>query len=1594
MKQVFTTLLLCALICVFTNAQTTIPGGSEISGVWTKSGSPYLIEGEITLSSYDTLIIEKGVRVEMMGWYKFNIEGHFEALGAEGDTIVFTTQHPDSTWHGLRFDHPRDTVRLKYVKIENGHAELVGAGWDYNNDGGGIYGSWGRYIIEHSVIQNNHAESSGGGCHFQYAYVKFSNSRIFNNSSEYGGGISMHGDDSRLILINSVVKENECTQNGGGINCNYTPARIYNSEISGNAGRFGGGFYCGYVRSDLLIVSHTMFSSNTAERGSGFYGISNQSKGFFSQCLFRKNTATSTGAFGATITNYSSQQDLYFSNCIIYDNQDYISLSSSYEKMIFENSILWQNGDILDMNQLLNFEFNYSDLDADISGTGNINSDPHFLDPANTDFRLSGGSPCLNTGNPFPLNNDIDGTSNDMGIHGGSGLIVLPMTDTLDYGPAAAGDIYHMKIINTRNEAVTLQSISFTDTENFSSPRTFPVEIMALDSVWIPVEYHARSIGEFEEELTLTSSDLYGTTELTYKIIGYSGTFGELTGRLTLAGSPYLVTGDITIPANDSLIIDPGVEMQFAGRFQINVFGHLKAIGNESDSIYFGTVNQDSLWGGIIILNTQVESQFEYIKLSRASSARPSSNYFDGYGAITCRNADIRIKHSRFTGNYNQNCAGVAGINSKLIINNTYFDNNNADYDGMIFIRDGFALLNKISCRSNKGGALSAQSSEFVLVNSIIADQMETIWAHLDINGSEGLISNCVLYDNIKYRPLIRLYEAKLEVLNSIFWELGTNPFDIGLNGQLAVHYSNIEGGYDGIGNIDSDPIFEDAASGDFHLGTGSPCIDAGFVSHLYDDPDGSRNDMGAYGGNGLNASPPILDFDNTGKGQEKTIPLRIYNLRVSPVNITSITLTDEDNFSLQGDGTGIINSMAKYSVLVTVKPVETGWKTEHVVLGSTDLITGDTIMIPLLVNAGYWEGEVSGVWKKVNSPYIFGGSITVPEGKSLLIEPGVQVQIDTILAGTVAEFRILGSLHAQGMDSDSIVFTTLQEGIGIWKGIVIEDTAKLAYCLVENATNGIEVRTSDISILNCLVRNNERNGIFWNGDELRTAGRMAHSVIIGNQEYGIYCEASCYDLSGSATPVFEQNTIKGNQLGGVYLEASGYVPGGWTAASRSANCSPDLLGNFIHDNLGPGITVHAFGSFAQGTPVDLTRYGNAYPRLFNNVISSNQIAIKAFEGTTRANVEIEAVNNTIWDNGDLAIDIDRGSMGISNSIIWGSLDERIQSANEAEVSVSYSNLKTTVSGENIISEDPLFAMPDSNNFRIGCLSPCVNTGDPSTDTTGFSLDFDQNPRLYAGRIDMGAFENIELPQITGHPSDLTGCTGAIGELSIQAEGAQLNYTWYQTNAPTSIGNDNILVFDILDQSHSGSYFCTVNNYCDVPVVSDTAELTVLSIPPPMASFEYSITGRELSVSNTSEDATTYLWEFGDGDTSSAENPKHNYDEDNEYTVVLTASNICGEDADSSIVYIITDINDWRLTEGFLIFPNPASEVVNLTFKDVGTEIETIQLLDFKGNQVKIIKPGITGDIHTINLENLAPGIYFIRISLKNKTLQGRFILE
>ena len=70
------------------------------------------------------------------------------------------------------------------------------------------------------------------------------------------------------------------------------------------------------------------------------------------------------------------------------------------------------------------------------------------------------------------------------------------------------------------------------------------------------------------------------------------------------------------------------------------------------------------------------------------------------------------------------------------------------------------------------------------------------------------------------------------------------------------------------------------------------------------------------------------------------------------------------------------------------------------------------------------------------------------------------------------------------------------------------------------------------------------------------------------------------------------------------------------------------------------------------------------------------------------------------------------------------------------------------------IAEDPLFVGAGDHPFMLQDLSPCVNTGIP--DTTGLNLpeyDLAGNPRMFGGRIDMGAYENQNV--IVGADEDL-----------------------------------------------------------------------------------------------------------------------------------------------------------------------------------------------------------------------------------------------
>jgi hypothetical protein len=123
-------------------------------------------------------------------------------------------------------------------------------------------------------------------------------------------------------------------------------------------------------------------------------------------------------------------------------------------------------------------------------------------------------------------------------------------------------------------------------------------------------------------------------------------------------------------------------------------------------------------------------------------------------------------------------------------------------------------------------------------------------------------IINCTISNNNADRGgALDLITTTATIANCIFW--GNSPSEIAhtATGRAVVTYSNVQGGWYGDGNIDTDPLF--ASPGDYHLVFGSPCIDAGTnnppgglpttdldgISRPFDgDYDGnSVADMGAY---------------------------------------------------------------------------------------------------------------------------------------------------------------------------------------------------------------------------------------------------------------------------------------------------------------------------------------------------------------------------------------------------------------------------------------------------------------------------------------------------------------------------------------------------------------------------------------------------------------------------------------------------------------------------------------------------------------------------------------------------------------------------
>lgn len=135
---------------------------------------------------------------------------------------------------------------------------------------------------------------------------------------------------------------------------------------------------------------------------------------------------------------------------------------------------------------------------------------------------------------------------------------------------------------------------------------------------------------------------------------------------------------------------------------------------------------------------------------------------------------------------------------------------------------------------------------------------------------------------------------------------------------------------------------------------------------------------------------------------------------------------------------------------------------------------------------------------------------------------------------------------------------------------------------------------------------------------------------------------------------------------------------------------------------------------------------------------------------------------------------------------------------------------------------------------------------------------------------------NTEAPIIYYEPS-LILCAGETITLSTDFTE---EIFWSNGETTTSI---------IVDEP--GNYFVGHYGECGL-ATSDT--LVVILNNSPESEFEFSLDNLTTTFTNLSTDGETYLWDFGDGITSSEINALHTYSEAGSYYVTLTATNTCG----------------------------------------------------------------------------------------------------
>ncbi|HXS36130.1 MAG TPA: T9SS type A sorting domain-containing protein [Flavipsychrobacter sp.] len=270
------------------------------------------------------------------------------------------------------------------------------------------------------------------------------------------------------------------------------------------------------------------------------------------------------------------------------------------------------------------------------------------------------------------------------------------------------------------------------------------------------------------------------------------------------------------------------------------------------------------------------------------------------------------------------------------------------------------------------------------------------------------------------------------------------------------------------------------------------------------------------------------------------------------------------------------------------------------------------------------------------------------------------------------------------------------------------------------------------------------------------------------------------------------------------------------------------------------------------------------------------------------------------------------------------------------------------------------------------------------SDDTGSTLVFSGTTLSIASLTSDTTFYVLAQNPTTGCVSSLVPLTAAIGAspivnlgtggtvcesptLMLDAGNPGAKYLWSTGETTEKIHIDA-----------SGTYSVTVTKYCTA-----TGSVTYTVNPLPSSNgINYDRVENTYYFSAAGvENALSYLWIFGDGDTSTLETPVHTYPTDSSYHVMLVLSNACGTDTVKwGVPTSVNSIN--QSNSPIKLYPNPANTSITIS-ADNNVEFKDIVILNSVG-AVVYRENSAAFKTKNIDISTLPSGAYIMKVNTSN----------